>query len=61
MIKKLSGFFALFFLPGLFTLYYYFLVIKNKWLEKVKNNSLLDSQPTKDLVTIDSFKIGTKC
>jgi hypothetical protein len=35
--KKIIRFFALFFLPGLFTLYYYFLVIKNKWLEKAKD------------------------
>jgi hypothetical protein len=38
--KKIIRFFALFFLPGLFTLYYFFLVIKNKWLEKEYNNGL---------------------
>ena len=46
--KKIIRFLALFFLPGLFTLYYFFLVIKNNWLEKVKSNSLPDSQQAKD-------------
>lgn len=32
--KKITRFFALFFLPGLYTFYYYNLVIKNKWLNK---------------------------
>ena len=32
--KNIYRFFALFFLIGIFTLYYYFIVLKNKWLEK---------------------------
>ena len=32
--KKVSRFFALFFLPGLYALFYYRIVLKNKWLEK---------------------------
>jgi hypothetical protein len=34
--KRIARFFPLFFLPGLFTFYYYFLVIKSKWLEKTE-------------------------
>jgi hypothetical protein len=32
--KKVGRFLALFFLPGLYTLFYYRIVLKNKWLDK---------------------------
>ena len=32
--KKIGRFFALFFLPGLYTLFYYRIVLKNNWLDK---------------------------
>jgi hypothetical protein len=32
--KKIGRFFALFFLPGLYTLFYYRIVLKNNWLNR---------------------------
>jgi hypothetical protein len=32
--KKVGRFLALFFLPGLYTLFYYRIVLKNNWLDK---------------------------
>ena len=35
--KIVGRFFALFFLPGLYNLFYYRLVLKNNWLDKNEN------------------------
>jgi len=35
--KKIGRFFALFFLPGLYTLFYYRHVLRNNWVDKNEN------------------------
>ena len=32
--KKVGRFFALFFLPGVYTIYYYWIVVKNNWIDR---------------------------
>jgi hypothetical protein len=38
--KKIGQFFALFFLPGLYTMFYYRRVLKNNWLNAKEENIL---------------------
>ena len=53
--KKISRFFALIFLPGIYTLFYYRHVLKNNWLDN-NENSLNNSHKKNQLLETKSLQ-----